>query len=97
MYYVVLCQDKTDSQNLRLETRPRHLNYLKSLAAKLKFAGPFVDGQGQPTGTMLVVEAESEAEAQKIAENDPYAQAGLFSSWEIKCWNWTINNPKVSS
>lgn len=94
MYYVVLCQDKPGSQNLRQETRPRHLDYLQRLGTHLKFAGPFINDQGQPTGSMLVVEAKSEAEAQRIAEGDPYAKAGLFDSREIKCWNWTINNPK---
>jgi uncharacterized protein YciI len=30
-----------------------------------------------------------------MAENDPYAKAGLFASVEIKPWKWLIKNPEA--
>ncbi|EJF91549.1 YciI family protein [Bartonella tamiae] len=97
MYYAVTCIDKKDHLNLRLTTRPEHLTYLKNLDDVLKIAGPFMDENGQPNGTLMVIEASSLKEAQSIAENDPYARAGLFDKTDIRTWNWTINNPKVEA
>ena len=41
-----------------------------------------------------MIEAESRAVAEKLAASDPYAQAGLFASVEIKAWRWTFKNPE---
>ena len=30
-----------------------------------------------------------------MAENDPYAKAGLFETVEVKAWNWVFNNPEA--
>ena len=50
---------------------------------------------GKPTGSLVVVKAETIEEARQIAENDPYAKAGLFASVEVKAWNWVFNNPEA--
>jgi uncharacterized protein YciI len=34
------------------------------------------------------------AAARAFAEADPYAQAGLFSSVDIRPWKWTLGAPK---
>ena len=31
-----------------------------------------------------------------MAENDPYAKAGLFASVEIRPWKWLIKNPETA-
>ena len=93
MLYAILCNDKPDSLQVRLDTRPTHLEYLNGLGDALKFAGPFLDGEGKPNGSMVVVEAESIEQARKIAENDPYARAGLFASVDVRPWNWALKNP----
>jgi len=93
MLYAILCNDKPDSLQVRLDTRPSHLDYLNGLGDALKFAGPFLDGDGKPNGSMVVVEAESVEQARKIAENDPYAKAALFASVDVRPWNWALKNP----
>jgi len=93
MLYAILCNDKPDSLQVRLDTRPTHLEYLNGLGDALKFAGPFLDGEGKPNGSMVVVEAESIEQARKIAENDPYAKAGLFAAVDVRPWNWALKNP----
>ncbi|MHC5306010.1 YciI-like protein [Bartonella sp. LJL80] len=95
MLYAVICNDKKDHLQLRLDTRPVHLEYLQGLGATLKFAGPFVDDQGKANGTLMVVEAQTLEEAAAYAAGDPYAKAGLFANTEIRPWNWTINNPQA--
>ena len=95
MLFAFICNDKPDHLAVRTATRPDHLAYLKHLNSKgaLKFAGPFVDADGKPNGTLFVIEAEDRKAAEAIAASDPYAKAGLFAHVDIRPWNWVINNP----
>lgn len=94
MLFALLCTDKPDSVELRMSVRPDHLKYLETLGSSLKAAGPFTTDEGSPTGTLAVIEAADRAAAQAIADNDPYAKAGLFASVEIRPWKWLIKNPE---
>ena len=97
MLFAFLCTDKTGALQVRLDTRPEHVDYLKGLneAGKLAFAGPFLDADGKPNGSLVVVKAETIEEARTMAANDPYAKAGLFETVEVKAWNWVFNNPEA--
>lgn len=95
MLFALICKDKPGSLQVRLDTRPTHVAYLEGLNGdkKLAFAGPFLDGDSKPNGSLVVVEAPDMAAAQALAAGDPYAKAGLFESVEIRPWNWTFNKP----
>jgi uncharacterized protein len=93
MLYALLCNDKPDHLQLRLDTRAVHLDYLNSLGDGLKFAGPFLGDDAKPNGSLVVVEASDLHAASEMAANDPYAKAGLFASVDIRPWNWAIKNP----
>ena len=94
MHFVLLCTDKPNSLDLRLQVRPDHVKYLESLGTSLMTAGPFITDEGSPNGSLVVIEAADRAAAKVIAENDPYAKAGLFASVDIRAWKWTLNNPE---
>lgn len=96
MIYVIQARDNPGQLERRMEIRPEHLAYLDKVNAegKLVFAGPFLDDEGKPCGSMVAYEAESREEAEKLANGDPYAQAGLFESVEIRPWNWVYNKPE---
>jgi uncharacterized protein len=94
MLYALICTDKPGSLAARKANRPMHLAYLKSLGETLVLAGPFTETDGQTmNGSLIVVEAASIDAARKIATNDPFAEAGIFASVDIRPWLWTINNP----
>ena len=97
MLFAILCQDKPGALQVRLDTRPEHLAYLNGLNAegKLAFAGPFLGDDGKPTGSLIGVKAETIEDARRLAENDPYAKAGLFAHVEVKAWTWVFNNPEA--
>ena len=79
MLYVMICQDKPDSSELRQSVRPKHLEYLGS--QEVRFAGPMLsDDQSEMIGSIIFVVAESLADAKAIADNDPYYLAGLFET-----------------
>ena len=97
MHFAFVCQDKPGALQVRLDTRPEHVAYLNTLNVEgtLAFAGPFLGDDGKPTGSLVVVKAETIEAAREIAANDPYAKAGLFASVEVKAWNWVFNNPEA--
>lgn len=97
MLYALMCKDKPGSFELRMATRPPHVEYLKSLEASgvLKMAGPLLGDDEKPVGSLLVISAGDKHQAEAIAAGDPYAQAGLFASTEIRAFNWVFKNPEA--
>jgi hypothetical protein len=97
MLFAFLCTDKPGHLSVRMETRPAHLDHLNRLNAEgtLKMAGPFLDDDGKPNGSLVIVEAEDMAAARALAEADPYYQAGLFEKIEVKPYNWVFNKPEA--
>lgn len=95
MLYALICTDKPNALQTRLDNRADHLAFLKAMGDKLKAAGPFLDDDGGMTGSLVVIEANSRDEALAVASEDPYARAGLFESVEIRPWNWVIKNPEA--
>ena len=93
MLFALLCKDKPDSLDLRMETRPTHVEHLQSIGENLKGAGPTLDEYGKPNGSLVIIEAEDRAAAEDFANRDPYAKAGLFQSVTVMPWNWLLANP----
>ena len=97
MLFAFLCTDKPGHLNVRMETRPAHVDWLNGLNAegKLKMAGPTLNAEGKPMGSLVVIVAEDQAAAEALAAQDPYAKAGLFEKVEIRPFNWVFNNPEA--
>ncbi|MGO6673330.1 YciI-like protein [Rhizobium leguminosarum] len=97
MLFALLCKDKPGHLNVRMDTRPTHIEHLNNLNAEgtLKIAGPFLDDDGKPCGSLIIVEAESKEAARALADADPYAKAGLFESVDVKAYNWVFNKPEA--
>jgi len=83
MLFAVNCTDKAKSLELRLATRPAHLEYLSRFLPNLRLAGPVLS-DGKPAGSLILFEAETLEDAQEFADNDPYALAGLFESVRVQ-------------
>ncbi|NLR99157.1 YciI family protein [Rhizobium sp. P38BS-XIX] len=97
MLFAFVCKDKPGHLNVRTEARPAHVEHLNRLNAEgtLKMAGPFLDADGKPNGSLVVVNVETAEAAKALADSDPYAKAGLFESVEIRPFNWVFNNPEA--
>lgn len=97
MIFTFIGRDKPGLLETRLSNRPEHVDYLNGLNAngKLKFAGPFLNEEGKPIGSLVAIEAADRAEAEAIFAADPYAKAGLFESTELYPWNWLFNKPEA--
>jgi len=91
MHYAITCLDKPDHGAVRAENRPAHLDHLKAHGANILVAGPLLTDNGEsPVGSLLVMEFDNLEAAQKFANDDPYAKAGLFQSVDIRPWRKVV-------
>lgn len=86
MHFVITCTDKPGQPELRQANRPDHLDYLKGFEDKILSAGPTLDENGNPNGSVLIMEFDDISAARAFADGDPYAKAGVFESTSIKAW-----------
>ncbi len=92
--FAIICTDKPEEGlKLRQQNRANHLQWLADLGDAVKAAGPFLDDDGNPAGSLIIIEAESRAAAEALAGQDPYRKAGVFAQVEIRPWKWLINPP----
>ena len=92
MLYAIISQDIENSLEKRLGARPAHLERLQELLneGRLILAGPHpaIDnddpGQAGFTGSLVVAEFGSLADAEVWAAADPYVDAGVYASVSVK-------------
>ncbi|AHJ64649.1 YciI family protein [Granulibacter bethesdensis] len=86
MLFAVICTDREGGLELRKQTRPAHLEYLRDHESRLVQVGPVLNTAGEPEGSLLIIDTTSLEEAQAFAAGDPYAQAGLFASVTVRAY-----------
>ena len=91
MLFALIAYDKPNGLPERMRIRPSHMQHLESLGDKLKLAGPFLDPAGEPNGSIMVIEAENQGEAEQLFGRDPFVAEGVFGTYEIRPWRATIN------
>ncbi|MEX1670729.1 YciI family protein [Zhongshania guokunii] len=92
MLYAVISEDVENSLAKRLETRAAHIARLQELKSqgRLVLAGPHpaIDsedpGEAGFTGSLIVAEFSSLADAQQWADSDPYISAGVYARVTVK-------------
>ncbi|MBI3140401.1 MAG: YciI family protein [Rhodocyclales bacterium] len=92
MLYALIGEDAPGSLDRRLAARPAHLARLKALQAegRLVLAGPCpaIDspdpGPAGFSGSLIVAEFPSLAEAQAWMQADPYVAEGVFARSVVK-------------
>jgi uncharacterized protein YciI len=89
MRFALICLDKPDALQTRVENRSAHLEHLQTTGV-VEQAGPFIDAAGQMCGSLIILNVGSKAEAEAWAAADPYARAGLFQSVMIQEWKRVI-------
>lgn len=92
MWYVIFSQDVENSLERRLSVREKHLARLKALQeqGRLLVAGPMpaIDsdnpGEAGFTGSTVIAEFNSLADAKDWADADPYIEAGVYDNVIVK-------------
>lgn len=92
MYYLIYSEDVENSLALRLSVREHHLARLTDLQnqGRLLIAGPCpaIDsndpGEAGFTGSLIIAEFQSLAQAKEWADEDPYIAAGVYKQVTVK-------------
>ncbi|MFK8068514.1 MAG: YciI family protein [Gammaproteobacteria bacterium] len=92
MYYAIISEDVENSLELRLKTRPAHIERLKKLnednGVILVGPHPAIDsedpGEAGFTGSLIVAQFDSLADAQTWADADPFVEAGVYKKVTVK-------------
>lgn len=92
MLYAIISQDVENSLPLRKTARSAHLARLEVLKneGRLVLAGPHPaldcedPGEAGFTGSLIVAEFDSLEDAQQWADADPYIEAGVYQSVQVK-------------
>lgn len=98
MWYAIMAEDTPNSLAKRLQARPEHLARLELLqnAGRLLLAGPFpaIDSNDPGTngysGSLIVAEFNSLAEAEDWARNDPFMISGVYQQVNVKPFRKTL-------
>lgn len=98
MWFAIVGTDVPDSLDKRKSARPAHLARLEQLQAegRLLLAGPFPaiesddPGPAGFTGSLIVAEFASLAEARGWADADPYVAAGVYAGVEVRPFRKTL-------
>lgn len=88
MLVVLICIDKAQALQTRLDNRAAHLAYIEQTGI-VAMAGPFLES-GAMVGSLVVLDVEDMAQAKSWAANDPYAKAGLFESVTLREWKKVV-------
>lgn len=80
--YALICTDKDGGLEIRKANREKHLAYLE--ASPVILAGPFLGENSEMSGSLIVLDVATRAEAEAWAADDPYAKAGLFAKVRIE-------------
>jgi uncharacterized protein YciI len=82
-------QDRAKIQSVR----PAHRQYLAALRQRgqLAASGPFTDD----SGALIIYEAASADEAEKLLQGDPFHHNGIFLKYALRPWNPVIANREL--
>ena len=85
-FYAIIARDRPGAAPIRTEKLKQHLAHVEGHLDRLAVAGPLRDEAGAFTGSLLIVRAESAADARALLEADPYFQAGIWNDIDIRAF-----------
>ncbi len=86
--YLIIARDGTDPKALerRMSARPAHFDTARNLKANNNFiiGGAILNDAGNMIGSMMIVQFETEDELVQWMRNEPYINADVWQSIEVK-------------
>jgi uncharacterized protein YciI len=86
--YLVIAHDGTDAEALerRMNVRPDHFAGARELKANNNFiiGGAILDNNGKMTGSMMVVQFETENDLALWMQREPYINGNVWQRIEVK-------------
>ena len=88
MLIALIARDKPGALEIRKANREAHLAYIEDTGVVAQ-AGPLIV-DGEMAGSLVILDVADLQAAERWAEQDPYAKAGLFGSVELIEWKKVI-------
>lgn len=89
MLVALFARDKDGALQIRKDNRQAHLNYIEATGVVTQ-AGPLLNEAAEMCGSLVILDVANMDAARNWADNDPYAQAGLFDSVTLIEWKKVI-------
>ncbi|MEK9646786.1 MAG: YciI family protein [Alphaproteobacteria bacterium] len=84
MLYMIYGVDGPDADRIRADNREAHFAYLAENEDILVLGGAtLADDDDARTGSLLVINVPSRADADRFATGEPFNKAGLFSAYTV--------------
>ncbi|TCK32579.1 hypothetical protein B0G84_8393 [Paraburkholderia sp. BL8N3] len=93
MHFTVYCLDHPNMVERRLENYDAHKAYLQTAPVKTLISGPLTMPDGQTMiGSFFLYEADSIEEIEAFVGGDPFNQAGIWNTVDIRPFIKRVDN-----
>lgn len=93
MAYIIQTRYKEGSDQVVVESRPAHLQYLTDNIDRILAGGALLDDGGtSPHGGVIILDTDDRGEAEDFIANDPFNRAELFESVTVTRWRKAFFN-----
>lgn len=81
--YALVARDPEPERRQR--ARPAHIEHMNRLdeAGRVRHGGPLLDGDDNAVGSLIIIEADSLADAKATFERDPYIVNDVFERYDV--------------
>ena len=80
--YAFYCRDGEDAPKIRPTVREEHFEHIFAHVGAYRLGGP-LKKDGEPIGSLIMIEGDNEAAARAIFEKDPFFIAGVWHSINV--------------
>lgn len=93
MHFTVCCLDHENMVERRLSHYEAHKAYLATSSLKMVMSGPLLAGdQETMIGSFFLYEAEDIADVMRFNSNDPFNEAGIWRTVDIRSFLKRVDN-----
>ena len=68
--FAIIARDRAAAGSMRADTRPRHLDHLRSIVERIAAAGPIDDESGKPVGSIIIAGPKARDVLAAVTEAD---------------------------
>ena len=90
MQFLINAYDGENMLEKRMEVRPKHLANIDKLGKHVVFAGGKLNEEGQPVGSVMIMEFDTRAELDEYLKVEQYIEAKVWDKVDVENFNVVI-------
>lgn len=83
MAYLVHCLYRPGGADERLAIRRAHIEHMLEWLPRTVFGSAILGADGKPAGMVVALAVDTEADARRFIEAEPYCRAGIFEKISV--------------